>query len=116
MKVRCFAALAFLPIEDVVEGFLDLSEDWDFSPEFISYFEMTYISQARGRRQGRIPPNFPIRSGNVRDRAISQLPRSNNSLEGLHNALQITLTCHHLSIWKSINALKKEVIARKKKK
>ena len=66
---------------------------------------MTYIGQARGRRQGSIPPNFPIRPCNVRDRVISQLPRSNNSLEGSHNALQNTLTYHHPSIWKSIMTL-----------
>ncbi|XP_068237231.1 uncharacterized protein [Palaemon carinicauda] len=117
LKIRCFSALSFLPLSDVVEGFIDLSDDTDLPPEFIAYFEMTYIGQVRGRRGIRMEPIFAIASWNVRERVINQLPRSNNSLEGLHNALQYSLSCQHPSIWKLIEILKKEeAIALKKKK
>ena len=48
LKIRCFSALAFLPVIDVVEGFIELTDDCDLPPEYIAYFEMTYIGQARG--------------------------------------------------------------------
>ena len=117
LKIRCFSALSFLPVSDVVEGFIDLSDDTDLPSEFIAYFEMTYIGHIRGRRRIRMEPIFAIASWNVRERVISHLPRSNNNLEGLHNALQYSLSCQHPSIWKLIETLKKEeAIAVKKKK
>lgn len=48
-------------------------------------------------------------------RFLNQLPRSNNSLEGLQNALRSSVTCQHPSIWKLIDALEEESIALKKK-
>ena len=42
LKIECFCVLAFLPIEDVVNVFEDLSDDEDIPSEFITYFEITY--------------------------------------------------------------------------
>ena len=61
-------------------------------------------------------PIFSIDSWNVLERVRDQLPRSNNSLEGLHNALQHSLSCQHPTIWKLIEALKKEECIAVKKK
>ena len=52
-KVRCFLALAFLPVADVVNGFEELSEDDNISAEFLSYFELTYIGVMKGRAYAR---------------------------------------------------------------
>ena len=43
VKMKCFSALAFLPLEDVVEGFETLTEDVDVLDEFLVYFEHTYM-------------------------------------------------------------------------
>ena len=110
VKIKCFCALAFLPIEDVVNGFLDLSDDEDIPTEFLVYFETTYIGTVRGRgyRQRRETPQFPIELWNVRERVLNDLPRSNNAVEGFHNALQSSITSTHPNFWKLCNSLKKE--------
>ena len=42
------------------------------------------------------------------DRVLNNLPRSNNSVEGFHNALRSSVTSMHPHIWKLCAALKKE--------
>lgn len=42
------------------------------------------------------------------DRVISDLPRTNNSVEGWHRAFQQTIDCHHPSIYKIIQHFKTE--------
>ncbi len=49
LKIKCFSAMAFLPLEDVVDAFELLSDDEAIPAEFISYFEGTYILIQRGR-------------------------------------------------------------------
>ena len=44
----------------------------------------------------------------MRDRVLNSLPRSNNSVEGFHNALRSSVTSMHPHIWKLCTALKKE--------
>ena len=50
-KIKMFCALAFLPEEDVIEGFQYLSEDEEIPIEFVSYFELNYIGVMRGRKR-----------------------------------------------------------------
>ena len=45
----------------------------------------------------------------MRDRVLADLPRSNNSCEGFHNALRSSITASHPNIWKLLLALKKEI-------
>ena len=45
---------------------------------------------------------------NMHDFCISGMPRTNNSIEGWHNALGYASACRHPSIWKLIELLKKE--------
>ena len=76
----------------------------------MSYFEFSYIGCVRGRgvRQRRTSPFFPIDSWNVCFRTETDMPRTNNHLEGYHNALQSSLSCTHPNLWKLIAALKRE--------
>ena len=48
-KIKCFTALPFLPVQDVIEGFLELTDDDDLPQELVSYFETHYIGGERGR-------------------------------------------------------------------
>ena len=130
LKIRCLPALAFLPEEDVEEGFNDLAETDIVPDEILTYFKGTYIGDMRGRGQNRrrVQPMFPIQLWNIRDRAIQGLPRTTNNLESWyeksfpqiwhifnylyfrHRAINSTITCSHPNIWMLLKALKKEEI------
>lgn len=107
IRVRCkmLLALSYVPERDVQFAFEILSEHF---PEqlrpILQYWEATYV----GRRILNIPPRFPINMWVMFDRLRSHLPRTNNSLEAWHNSFQRTLDCHHPSIFKLIDRLKKE--------
>ncbi|XP_068243597.1 uncharacterized protein [Palaemon carinicauda] len=109
IKIRWFPSLAFLPPNDVIDGFEELVDDDDPPQELASYFEISYIGCFRGRgdRQGRTPLLFPIDSWNVHLGTESEMPRTNKHFEGYHNALQSSLSCTHPNIWKLITALKR---------
>ena len=89
IKVRCFASLAFLPKEEVIDGFDELVDDDDIPQALVSYFENTYIGPARGRGQRgrRLEPIFSIASWNVHGRCVRGEPRTTSSLEGFHSTL-----------------------------
>ena len=94
LLMRYFSALAFVPSDKVVEVFEELSEDDRIPLEFISYFETTYIGVLRGRRNNRRrdQPLYPITFWNVFTRTEQALPRTNNSVEAFHNALNASVT------------------------
>ena len=90
--VRRFAALAFLPATEIVEGFLDITMCLDDCEEnqcengcvakevpesFCQYFEANYIGilQGRGKNQKRRTPRFPPSFWSVHDRLRANLPR-----------------------------------------
>ena len=105
-------------MHDVIDGFIELSGDDDLPQELVSYFEMHYIGgeQGRGERRRRVEPTFPIALWNVFVRVEHNRSRTNNSIEGYHNALQSSMTNIHPNLWKLISYLKKEeILARKKK-
>nr|XP_040571875.1 uncharacterized protein LOC121121074 [Lepeophtheirus salmonis]XP_040571876.1 uncharacterized protein LOC121121074 [Lepeophtheirus salmonis] len=110
MKIKCFSALAFLPIPDVIDGYIDLADDDDLPQEFVSYFETHYIGGLRGHgeRRRRVKPTFPIELWNVYSKQISDVIKTKNSVEEFHNALQSSITNMHPNLWKLIDYLKKE--------
>jgi hypothetical protein len=110
LLIRCFAALSFLPINDVVDGFEELIGNEEIPQEIINYFEKNYIGSEKGRgiNKRRINPIFPFITWNVRERTLSNMPRTNNHCEGYHNAIQNGISCSHPTIWTLIDYLKKE--------
>ncbi|XP_068225286.1 uncharacterized protein [Palaemon carinicauda] len=64
-KIKCFTALAFLPVQDIIDGFIELSDDDDLPQELVSYFETHYRG---GERRRRVEPTFPIALWNVFER------------------------------------------------
>ena len=44
LKIRCYSALAFLPVDHVVDAFIELSDDDDIPQEFVSYVFMIGLS------------------------------------------------------------------------
>ena len=84
IRVKCLAALAFLPVTDVIT-FLN-----DELP-LLSYFETTWIGQPAGGR--RLAPTFPHQMWNVSDRA-STVPRPGPPGQQTHSRRFITPSTH----------------------
>ena len=111
LLMKSFCALAFLPTSAVIPAFEKLVDCDEIPSAFVSYFEYTYIGIRRGRgeRQQRDVPLFPINLWNVRSRVENDLPRSNNAVEGFHNALRSSITSSHPNLWRLLKALKQEL-------
>lgn len=73
------------------------------------YMETTYVRgrAARGRRRA-TPPLFPPTLWNVHDLVINDVQRTTNQVEGWHSRFQRMLTTHHASIWKFLDAVRKD--------
>ena len=54
--------LAFLPVSDITDGFIKLTEDDGLPQELVLYFETHYVGGERGQgpRRHRVEPTFPI--------------------------------------------------------
>ena len=52
-----------------------------------------------------MPPRFAISLWNMNERTLSDLPRTNNAVEGWHRAFQTSVGASHPSIFKLIEKL-----------
>ncbi|CAH0381881.1 unnamed protein product [Bemisia tabaci] len=113
LQIRYLAALAFMPPEAVIEGF-EIVLDSEFYKaheeeltKFIDYFEDTWIGRLdrRGRRRA---PLYKREMWNCFNAVIEDLAKTNNSVEGSHNVFNSVLGAKHPTVWKVINAFKKE--------
>lgn len=109
--IKRLASLPFLPIPSVEGGFEQLEEEANDQQnanveEVFAYFEDTYIG--RPHRRGRRAPRFAIEMWNVRERTAEGIPRTQNKVEGWHNALQSQFDSAHPSMWKFLSGLQKE--------
>ena len=107
--VRMLAALAFVPVNGVVDTFDTLLEGHApaTAQPIIDYFEDNFIGRLT-RRHVRRAPLFSLDVWNVSGRVEDVLPRTNNSVEGWHRAFQSSLSCAHPSLWKFIEQIRKE--------
>lgn len=79
MKAVYLSSLAFLHIDDVIEGFEELTDDSNF-PQDLSNLETYYLRGVRGRgqRNRRVEPVFPSQLWNVHERAETGISRTND--------------------------------------
>ena len=86
--------------------FNTLSNNIDHDLDIIlEYIEDNYIgAYRRGHYRA---PRFTY-MWEVCDRVQTELPRTNNALEGWHNRFNRHVGCHHANIWKLIKVLKNE--------
>ena len=102
LKIRMLAALAFVPVDDIVESFEHLAASMpDETQPITDYFEDTYIG--RLQRHGRRQPPFAHTMWSVHNRVEEGLPRTNNHVEGWHRRMQSNVGAHHPSIWHFLN-------------
>ena len=102
------ASLAFVPENDVLSCFNILMQQ--FPEEAITlakYFENTYIGRVLPNLSRRTPM-FPIRIWNIYSRVNSRLARTNNNVEGWHNAIKSTVVSSHPSVTKLSMFLQRE--------
>lgn len=107
LKLRMIPALAFVPTDDVVGAFEQLSEILPPESRAVAdYFEDAYIG--RPQRRGRRQPIFAIEMWNMHNRAGDELPKTNNSVEGWHRSFQCNVGSSHPTIWKFIGYIQRE--------
>ncbi|CAF4231708.1 unnamed protein product [Rotaria magnacalcarata] len=109
-NVRKLLALAFVPVVDVIKAFEFIADAFndDDDEDFIDYFEKTWIGEPKKRGAGRKTPLFTIDLWNVYDRVSANLPRSNNSIEGWHNAFAKRVSIAHPTITKLTDKIRRE--------
>ena len=111
--VKSLPALAFLPPDEVTEGFNHLDNEADelemWSDELkllLDYFEETYIGAVRrGRRR---PAQFPPNTWSVHQAARDGNHRTQNRIEGWHRAIQTHFDGAHPSMWRFLEGIKRE--------
>lgn len=112
LHIRELAALAFVPVDDVQTCFEKLTktpfyeEHEQLLTPLLDYFENTWIGKIRRAGEGRLPPKFSLSLWNCTDATKNDLPKTNNAVEGWHNAFSSLLGAHHPTIWKFINGLR----------
>lgn len=97
-----------MPIEDIEEVFDNIYEEAPNSCVLLcSYVEATYVRGIRVRRR-RNPARFPPMIWSMYEQVLNRVQRTNNKVEGWHSKFQHMLNCHHPSIWKFLEYLKKD--------
>lgn len=108
LYAKMVLALAFVPIEDINNAVLSLSDSVpdDVQP-ILDWFEDNYVGRMNRRGNGRRQPLFPHDMWNVYNRTLNQQDRTNNHVEAAHRRLQTELGMDHPTIWKLIDGFRK---------
>ena len=103
IRVKKLAALAFIPVVDVIPAFESLSTHFlqDELP-LLAYFEKTWIVTRR------LTPDFPIQMWNALERSAAGSTRTTNALEAYHYAFNALISCQHPSVWKFVDSLRNQ--------
>jgi hypothetical protein len=97
-------AVAFVPIDDVIDAFDELREYLpDQAQPIVEYFEATYIGAERDDGDGRRNPLFQIGMC-----TLQNIPRTNNHVEGWHRRFQADVGAHHPNFWRFLGVIQRE--------
>lgn len=111
--VKMMCALSALPVNEVLDGFLEMSEMFPENDhqteEFLAYFEYTYVRGREKRNGRRGDALFPIEMWNCHDSIVDGIARSTNCVEGFHFSLQSLFQCAHPSMWRFFDGMQKEI-------
>ena len=106
IRVKKLAALAFIPVADLIPTFERLAQSFQVDElPLLHYFESTWIGLPVGGTGRRLPPIFPHQMWNVLGRHFHGSTRTTNSLEAFHNGFNALISCQHPTIWKLLPAL-----------
>ena len=110
LKMCMIAAIAFVPIANVVTSFEHLIDNTDFPEEaqsVLDYFEDTWIGRPNRRLVCR-PPRFDHVLWNCFDAAKFCTSKTNNACESWHRSFNELIGASHPTIWKFLKILKGE--------
>jgi hypothetical protein len=109
---RCLPALAFLPSNEVEDGFDEVAAELrrlvisDALDGYLNYFEKTY---ARKKEFGlSCDPLFPVEKWNCNAAALKKLPRTNNAQEGWHRRFNGRFPRAKMNLSQFITRMKEE--------
>ncbi|XP_003748402.1 uncharacterized protein LOC100901000 [Galendromus occidentalis] len=111
-NIKQLMALAFVPTERVYEYFEILINSKFFIDnvseldELLQYFRKTWVGSRTANDQKR--PIFVEELWNCYGSLQSDLPRTNNAVEAWHRGFDSLIMCCNPSIWKFIEAIKKD--------
>jgi hypothetical protein len=101
-------ALPFVPLDDLVEVFEDITEEMDPRlDDIVTNLETNYVKGVQRRRR-LIAPRFRPEVWNTYEATLGGEQRTNNSVEGWHNHLQLFMVVRHPTIWRFLENLRKE--------
>ena len=108
LKIKMLPSLAFVPEIDVKDCFNILMQDFpENAISVANYFENNYTGRKlpNGSRRA---PLYPIRLWNMFTRVGNNQARTNNYVEGWHNAFQTTVSVSHPTLSKLLTVLQRE--------
>lgn len=108
LYLKMATASAFIPIEDIDNALLSLSEKLpdDMQP-ILNWFEDNYVGRMNRRGNGRRQSLSSHEMWNIYDRTLNQQDRTNIHAEAVHFRLQTELSMDHFTIWKLLDGLRK---------
>ena len=108
LKIKMLPSLAFVPEIDVIDSFNILMQNFpENALSVANYFENTYIGRKLPNGSRRTPI-YPIRLWNMFTRVGNHQARTNNNVEGWHNAFQTSVSGSHPTIGKLLTMLQRE--------
>ena len=100
--------MAYLPEENVIEGFEFLKSSRSQFETMFAYIEKIYIGLLKeNSKTTRKVPLYPINTWNLYTRVLKKLPKTNNSVEAWHGQLGAN-NKKHLTINNLTEILRKE--------
>ncbi|KAK0425540.1 hypothetical protein QR680_009251 [Steinernema hermaphroditum] len=104
LQVRMIRAMAFVPLDKILEVWGDLTAVLDRRPDPMrNWFEVNYVGRQPFR--GSNLSLFSQETWNVHARLMADQPKTNNSVEAFHSALVKLFGCAHPTMWKFIETL-----------
>uniref|UniRef100_A0A7E4W694 MULE domain-containing protein n=2 Tax=Panagrellus redivivus TaxID=6233 RepID=A0A7E4W694_PANRE len=115
--IRCFPATALLPVGEIIDAFDRLVTEFSVLPGLdaavqaagivmANYFKKTYIVRIHNGEER--PPLFPPENWNHVTSVNEETARTNNGIEGWHNAFRVHFYGNRQNFSKVIEALKAE--------
>ncbi|KAK3907826.1 Alanine--tRNA ligase [Frankliniella fusca] len=106
--VVALMAVPFIPLDDLVDTFTEVTEEMDERlDDIVTHLDVHYV---RGvlRRRRRVAPRFAPAIWNTNQAALDGDHRTNNAVKAWHNHLQHMMVIRHASMWRFLENLKKE--------
>ncbi|CAF4878989.1 unnamed protein product, partial [Rotaria socialis] len=109
LNVKELIALTFAPLDQIITSFDLICDQFDDDAnDLVEYFEKTCTGEPKRSGTGRKKPQFDHKLWNIHDRVVATVPRSNNSVEGWHNAFASRVAISHPTIVKLGEKIRRE--------